>query len=140
MKNTSLSVNTKSNEVVTVNTKSNNEKSNKLLNVNELNALFVEVGLLPRFVCDGFYVGCGIGRTNVLSVNTRSKWSTYKVFCDNDRFEQLKKSKIDGITLTANGNATDKTRPNVVEVKTTEVLKTVLQFVAKSNNALCITK
>lgn len=140
MKNTSLSVNTKSNAIATVNTKSNNEKSNKLLTVSQLNTLFVDCGLLPRFVCDGFYVGCGIGRTNVLSVNTRTKWSTYKVFCDNDRFEQIKNKKFDGVTCTANGNATDKTRPNVIEIKTTEMLKTVLQFVAKSNNALCITK
>lgn len=137
----------KSNEVVAVNGKNevvavvdNATKTNKLLSVNELTVLFTECKLLPRFVCDGYYVGCGIGRTNVLSVNTRSKWSTYKVFCDNDRFEQIKNKKFDGVICTANGNATDKTRPNVVEVKTTDTLKKVLLFVASQNKSLQLTK
>lgn len=118
----------------------NATKTNKLLTVNELTALFTECQLLPRFVCDGYYVGCGIGRTNVLSVNTRGKWSTYKVFCDNDRFNQIKSKKFDGVTCTANGNATDKIRNNVIEVKTTDTLKKVLQFVASQNKSLCLTK
>lgn len=121
-------------------TTDNANKTNKLLTVTELSVLFTECQLLPRFVCDGYYVGCGIGRTNVLSVNTRSKWSTYKVFCDNDRFNQIKSKKFDNVTCTANGNATDKIRNNVIEIKTTDALKKVLQFVASQNKSLCLTK
>ena len=128
---------------VTVNaiaTTDNANKTNKLLSVSELTVLFTDCQLLPRFVCDGYYVGCGIGRTNVFSVNTRSKWSTYKVFCDNDRFNQIKSKKFDNVTCTENGNSTDKIRCNVVEIKTTDTLKKVLKFVASQNKSLCMSK
>lgn len=118
----------------------NATKTNKLLTVDELTALFTECKLLPRFVCNGYYVGCGIGRTNVLSVNTRSKWSSYKIFCDNDRFDQIKQKQFVGVTFINNGNSTDKIRNNVIEVPNTETLKKVLKYVASQNKSLCISK
>ena len=130
-------VNVTKNEIAKVD---NATKTNKLLTVDELTALFTECKLLPRFVCNGYYVGCGIGRTNVLSVNTRSKWSSYKIFCDNDRFEQLKQKNIVGLTFINNGNSTDKIRNNVIEVPNTETLKKVLKYVASKNQSLCISK
>ena len=130
-------VNVTKNEVAKVD---NATKTNKLLTVDELTALFTECKLLPRFVCNGYYVGCGIGRTNVLSVNTRSKWSTYKIFCDNDRFDQIKQKQFTGVTFINNGNSTDKIRNNVIEVQNTETLKKVLKFVASQNKSLCISK
>ena len=130
-------INVTKNEIAKVD---NATKTNKLLTVDELTALFTECKLLPRFVCNGYYVGCGIGRTNVLSVNTRSKWSTYKIFCDNDRFEQIKQNKFTGVTFINNGNSTDKIRNNVIEVQNTETLKKVLKYVASKNKSLCISK
>ena len=118
----------------------NATKTNKLLTVDELTALFTECKLLPRFVCNGYYVGCGVGRTNVLSVNTRAKWSSYKIFCDTDRFEQIKQKQIVGVTFINNGNSTDKIRNNVIEVPNTETLKKVLKYVASQNKSLCISK
>lgn len=130
-------VNVTKNEIAKVD---NATKTNKLLTVDELTALFTECKLLPRFVCNGYYVGCGIGRTNVLSVNTRSKWSSYKIFCDNDRFEQIKQKQFTGVTFINNGNSTDKIRNNVIEVQNTETLKKVLKYVASQNKSLCMIK
>ena len=130
-------VNVTKNEIAKVD---NATKTNKLLTVDELTALFTECKLLPRFVCNGYYVGCGIGRTNVLSVNTRSKWSSYKIFCDNDRFEQIKQKQCVGVTFINNGNSTDKIRNNVIEIPNTETLKKVLKYVASQNKSLCISK
>ena len=130
-------VNVTKNEIAKVD---NANKTNKLLTVDELTALFTECKLLPRFVCNGYYVGCGIGRTNVLSVNTRSKWSSYKIFCDNDRFDQIKQKQFVGVTFINNGNSTDKIRNNVIEIPNTETLKKVLKYVASQNKSLCINK
>lgn len=130
-------VNVTKNEIAKVD---NATKTNKLLTVDELTALFTECKLLPRFVCNGYYVGCGIGRTNVLSVNTRAKWSSYKIFCDNDRFEQIKQKNFVGVTFINNGNSTDKIRNNVIEIPNTETLKKVLKYVASQNKSLCMIK
>lgn len=108
----------------------NANKKNKLLGTEELTALMIENKLVPRFICGGFYVGLGIGRTNCFSINTRSKWTEYRIYCNDDTYKAVMKAKLAGVKCLLLDNKTDKVRPNTIEVANTEALKEVLKVIA----------
>lgn len=117
-------------------TKNNATKTNKtateILNIVELKKLFVELGVLPKFTDSVHYVGCGT-RANVFSVNALK--TRYNVYCNDEVFKMV--SGVNGCEYTANGNATDKTRNNLIVANTTEQLKKLIEKV-KSLNGVAI--
>ena len=151
MKNTNNSksnaiatVNTSKNAIATVNAKTtdNNAKTNTLLTTDKLTELFIKNNVLPRFVCNGFYVGCGIGRTNIFSVNTRTKWSQYSVYVSNDVYSSLLKHKTDlkNCEFKLLDNKTDKTRPNTIYCKSVDDIEKLLKFLVIDFKSVMLTQ
>ena len=131
----------KKNEVVVANTKAvakvNTEKENKVLDLVGVKAVFTEVGITPKYTDSTNYVGCGT-RANTFSVNIKK--TKYNVFCGNEEFDWVKASGIKDCNMVANGNSVDKTRPNYIEVKDTEVLKSLLKVNLDHNSKLALAK
>lgn len=136
MKKTTTSLATVNNAAVAI--VDNAKKTDKLLNTEQLSSLLIENKLMPRFVCGGYYVGVGIGRTNCFSINTRSKWNEYRIYCNDDTFKAVKGANIAGVKCMSLDNKTDKVRPHTIEVDSTEGLKKVLAVVAKNFKSFCI--
>lgn len=129
---------TTTNKKTTVKTVENATKTNKLLTASQIRVLFIENNLIPQFSDNQCYVGVGVGGRNVFSVNTRpSKWSSYTIFCDDDRYNQIKSQSFENVTCTANCN-NDKYRNNAIEVKNDNALKIVLKFIASQNKSFCL--
>ena len=59
----------KTNEIATTN---NSEKTNKILSLNEIESLFVECNVKPKFTDHKLYVGCGT-KSNTFSVNAKKQ-------------------------------------------------------------------
>lgn len=131
----------KKNEVVVANTKAvakvNAEKENKVLDLGGVKAVFTEVGITPKYTDSTNYVGCGT-RANTFSVNVKK--TKYNVFCGNEEFNWVKASGIKDCTMVANGNSVDRTRPNYIEVKDTEVLKSLLKVILEHNAKVALAK
>lgn len=131
----------KKNEVVVANTKAvakvNAEKENKVLDLGGVKAIFTEVGITPKYTDSTNYVGCGT-RANTFSVNVKK--TKYNVFCGNEEFDWVKASGIKDCTMVANGNSVDRTRPNYIEVKDTEVLKSLLKVILEHNAKIALAK
>ena len=118
-------------------TKVNSEKENKVLDLSGVKAVFTEVGIIPKYTDSTNYVGCGT-RANTFSVNIKK--TKYNVFCGNEEFDWVKASGIKDCNMVANGNSVDKTRPNYIEVKDTEVLKSLLKVILDHNAKLALAK
>ena len=77
------------NEIATVNktnaivTTENNEKTNKILSLGEVEKLFVECNVKPKFTDHKLYVGCGT-KSNTFSVN--AKQTKYNIYCNDDNY------------------------------------------------------
>lgn len=116
-------------------TATNTEKTNVILSVVELKSLFVECNVTPKYTDSTHYVGCGV-RANTFSVNALK--TQYNVYCDDDNFKLFDTSLFNDCEFTANGNATDKTRPNTIIVKSTETLKKLLSIVVANNAKIAL--
>lgn len=131
----------KKNEVVVANTKAvakvNAKKENRVLDLGGVKAVFTEVGITPKYTDSTNYVGCGT-RANTFSVNVKK--TKYNVFCGNEEFDWVKASGIKDCTMVANGNSVDRTRPNYIEVKDTEVLKSLLKVILDHNAKVALAK
>ena len=118
-------------------TKVNAEKENKVLDLSGVKAVFTEVGITPKYSDSVNYVGCGT-RANTFSVNVKK--TKYNVCCGNEEFDWVKASGIKDCTMVANGNSVDRTRPNYIEVKDTEVLKSLLKVILEHNAKVALAK
>ena len=114
-----------------------NATVNEILTVSQVNELFVKNNLLPKFTDTTHYVGCGT-RANVFSVNALK--TKYNIYCSNDVFDVLSKSKYDDVECIANGNSSDKTRPNTIECKSTQSLEKLIKSVVKSFSQYAMVK
>ena len=136
-KNEITTVNT-TNEIATVNTTNeNNEKTNKVLPLNEIKSLFVECGITPKYTDNTNYVGCGT-KSNTFSVN--AKKTKYNIYCNDDNFSLITALKLKNVKCVKNGNSTDTVRPNYIECKSTNELKTMLKTVLQNNNKIALVK
>ena len=132
------------NEIATVNTtneiatvKSNSEKSNKILSLDEVKTLFVECGITPKYTDNTNYVGCGT-KSNTFSVN--AKKTKYNIYCNDDNFSLINALKFKNVKCVKNGNSTDTVRPNYIECKSTNELKTMLKTVLQNNDKIALVK
>ena len=144
-----MSKNTNKNEITTVNnanattenktnaiaTTENNEKTNKILSLNEVESLFVECNVKPKFTDHKLYVGCGT-KSNTFSVNT--KQTKYNIYCNDDNFSLINELKLKNVKCVKNGNSTDTVRPNYIECKSTDELKTMLKTILQNNNKIAL--
>lgn len=119
---------TKTNETKTNATKTN-ATATEILTVAQLKQSFIDCNLLPKFTDNTHYVGVGV-RSNVFSVNALK--TRYNVYCSDEVFATVDGAKIKNVTCLSGANSTDKTRPNTIEVATTDALTTVLKLVSKS--------
>ena len=132
------------NEVVTIEnttnaiaTTENNEKTNKILSLNEVESLFVECNVKPKFTDHKLYVGCGT-KSNTFSVN--AKKTKYNIYCNDDNFSLINALKLKNVKCVKNGNSTDTVRPNYIECKSTTELKTMLKTVLQNNDKIALVK
>ena len=137
--NTTATTNTTTKTTKTTTEKTNatktNEKVETLLTVTELKKFFVENGIIPKYTDSTHYVGCGT-RANTFSVNALK--TKYNIYVGDDMFSVLNKNKVDTVEYIENGNATDKTRNNMIIVKSTETLKKLLNIVHDNFSAVTI--
>ena len=119
------------------NNKKTNATVNNILSVSDTKKLFTECGILPKYTDNAHYVGCGT-RANVFSVNSLKK--QYNVYCSNDIFQLFDSKNYNDCEFTKNGNATDKTRPNTIIVKSTDTLKKLLAVVLENNAQFALDK
>ena len=137
-----MSKNTNKNEIATVNTTNaiattNNEKTNKILSLDEVTKLFVDCNVKPKFTDHKLYVGCGT-KSNTFSVN--AKKTKYNIYCNDDNFSLINALKLKNVKCVKNGNSTDTTRPNYIECKSTNELKTMLKTVLQNNDKIALVK
>lgn len=132
---TTKTTTTKTTATAKTNATKTNEKVETLLTVNELKKFFVENGIIPKYTDSAHYVGCGT-RANTFSVNALK--TKYNIYVGDDMFTVLNKNKIDAVEYIENGNATDKTRNNMIVATTTETLKKLLNIVHDNFSAVTI--
>ena len=129
------------NEITTVNTTNeiatteNNEKTNKILSLSEVESLFVECNVKPKFTDHKLYVGCGT-KSNTFSVNTKK--TKYNIYCDDDNYALISALNCNNTKCVKNGNSTDTVRPNYIECKSTNELKTMLKTILQNNNKIAL--
>ena len=134
--------NNTTNEIATVNTTNeiattNNEKTNKILSLDEVTKLFVDCNVKPKFTDHKLYVGCGT-KSNTFSVNTKK--TKYNIYCNDDNFSLINALKLKNVKCVKNGNSTDTVRPNYIECKSTNELKTMLKTVLQNNDKIALVK
>ena len=143
-----MSKNTNKNEIATVNnaiattenaiaTTENNEKTNKILSLDEVTQLFVECNVKPKFTDHKLYVGCGT-KSNTFSVN--AKKTKYNIYCDDDNYALISALNCNNTKCVKNGNSTDTTRPHYIECTSTAVLKKMLKTVLQNNDKIALVK
>lgn len=135
--NTTNAIATIENKTNAIATTENNEKTNKILSLNEVESLFVECNVKPKFTDHKLYVGCGT-KSNTFSVN--AKKTKYNIYCDDDNFSLINALKLKNIKCVKNGNSTDTVRPNYIECKSTNELKTMLKTVLQNNDKIALVK
>ena len=135
IKNEVVTIENNTNAIATVS--SNSEKINKLLSLDEIKTLFVECGITPKYTDNTNYVGCGT-KSNTFSVNVKK--TKYNIYCNNDNFTLINALKLKNVVCIENGNSVDKTRPNYIECKSTNELKTMLKTVLKNNDKIALVK
>lgn len=126
---------TKTNATAKTNATKTNESVETLLTVTELKKFFVENGIIPKYTDSSHYVGCGT-RANTFSVNALK--TKYNIYVGDEMFSVLSENKIDTVDYIENGNATDKTRNNMIIATTTETLKKLLNIVHDNFSAVTI--
>lgn len=119
------------------NTSKKNTTAEAILTVAETKALFVELGILPKYTDNSHYVGCGT-RANVFSVNSLK--TRYNVYCSTDIFELFDEAEFKGVEFTKDGNKVDKTRPNVIVCKTKAQLTALLSKVLEYHQEFALAK
>ena len=124
----------KTNAIVTT---ENNEKTNKILSLNEVESLFVECNVKPKFTDHKLYVGCGT-KSNTFSVNAKQK--KYNIYCNDDNYALISALNLNNTKCIKNGNSTDTTRPHYIECTSTAVLKKMLQIVLQNNDKIALVK
>ena len=135
--NTTNAIATTENKTNAIATTENNEKTNKILSLDEVTKLFVECNVKPKFTDHKLYVGCGT-KSNTFSVN--AKKTKYNIYCDDDNFSLINALKLKNIKCVKNGNSTDTVRPNYIECKSTTELKTMLKTVLQNNDKIALVK
>ena len=135
--NTTNAIATTENKTNAIATTDNNEKTNKILSLNEVESLFVECNVKPKFTDHKLYVGCGT-KSNTFSVN--SKQTKYNIYCNDDNFSLINALKLKNVKCVKNGNSTDTVRPNYIECKSTNELKTMLKTVLQNNDKIALVK
>ena len=118
-------------------TTENNEKTNKILSLDEVSKLFIECNVKPKFTDHKLYVGCGT-KSNTFSVN--AKKTKYNIYCNADNFSLINTLTLKNVKCVKNGNSTDTTRPHYIECTSTEVLKKMLQIVLQNNDKIALVK
>ena len=141
-KNNTTNATTENNAIATtennaIATTENNEKTNKILSLNEVESLFVECNVKPKFTDHKLYVGCGT-KSNTFSVNAKQK--KYNIYCNDDNFSLINALKLKNVKCVKNGNSTDTVRPNYIECKSTNELKTMLKTVLQNNDKIALVK
>lgn len=119
------------------NTNKKNATAEAILTVAETKALFVELGVLPKYTDNSHYVGCGT-RANVFSVNALK--TRYNIYCSTDIFELFDEAEFKESEFTKDGNKVDKTRPNLIVCKTTAQLKALLSKVLEYHQEFALAK
>ena len=135
--NTTNAIATTENKTNAIATIENNEKTNKILSLNEVESLFVECNVKPKFTDHKLYVGRGT-KSNTFSVN--AKKAKYNIYCNDDNFSLINALKLKNVKCVKNGNSTDTTRPNYIECKSTNELKTMLKTVLQNNDKIALVK
>lgn len=130
---TTKTATTKTNTTAKTNATKTNEKVETLLTVTELKKFFVECGIIPKYTDSTHYVGCGT-RANTFSVNALK--TKYNIYCNNDMFDAV--DGVNGVEYLRDGNATDKTRNNMIIATTTEQLVSLLKKVHDNFSAVTI--
>lgn len=128
-------ITTTKNKTNAIATTENNEKTNKILSLNEVELLFVECNVKPKFTDHKLYVGCGT-KSNTFSVN--AKKTKYNIYCNDDNFSLISSLKLKNVKCVKNGNSTDTVRPNYIECKSTNELKTMLNTILQNNNKIAL--
>ena len=128
---------TTENKINAIATTENNEKTNKILSLDEVSKLFVECNVKPKFTDHKLYVGCGT-KSNTFSVN--AKKTKYNIYCDDDNYALISALNLNNTKCIKNGNSTDTTRPHYIECTSTTVLKKMLQIVLKNNDKIALVK
>ena len=118
-------------------TTENNEKTNKILSLDEVSKLFVECNVKPKFTDHKLYVGCGT-KSNTFSVNAKQK--KYNIYCNDDNYALISALNFNNTKCVKNGNSTDTTRPNYIECKSTNELKTMLKTILQNNDKIALVK
>ena len=131
---TNNAIATTNNAIATI---ENNEKTNKILSLDEVSKLFIECNVKPKFTDHKLYVGCGT-KSNTFSVN--AKKTKYNIYCNDDNFSLINALKLKNVKCVKNGNSTDTTRPHYIECTSTEVLKKMLQIVLQNNDKIALVK
>lgn len=106
------------NEVATATV--NNDKVNTMLSLVDTTTAIQKavIGTKCKVFTDSkFYVGFGI-KCNGFSVNVKK--TKYNVYCNDTTANVV--DGVNGVTVVRNGNATDKTRPHYIELKSTDLL------------------
>ena len=133
--NNANAITTIKNKTNAIATTENNEKTNKILSLNEVELLFVECNVKPKFTDHKLYVGCGT-KSNTFSVN--AKKTKYNIYCNDDNFSLINSLKLKNVKCVKNGNSTDTVRPNYIECKSTNELKTMLNTILQNNNKIAL--
>lgn len=113
-------------------TKSNATKSNAILSLSDTTVMIQKlvVGTKCKVFTDSkYYVGFGV-KCNGFSVNTKK--TKYNVYCNESVVSVIESLKLTGVSITRDGNATDKTRPHYIECTDTKSLKTMITTVIDS--------
>ena len=133
--NNANAITTTKNKTNAIATTENNEKTNKILSLNEVELLFVECNVKPKFTDHKLYVGCGT-KSNTFSVN--AKKTKYNIYCNDDNFSLISALNFNNTKCVKNGNSTDTTRPNYIECTSTNELKTMLNTILQNNNKIAL--
>lgn len=110
----------------------NSEKQNQVLSLAEATVMVQKAIIGSKckaFTDSKYYVGFGV-KANGFSVNVKK--TKYNVYCNDANLEVVEGLKLEGITITRNGNSSDKTRPNAIETKSTEALEAMIKAVLSS--------
>ena len=133
--NNANAITTTKNKTNAIATTENNEKTNKILSLNEVELLFVECNVKPKFTDHKLYVGCGT-KSNTFSVN--AKKTKYNIYCNDDNFSLISALNFNNTKCVKNGNSTDTTRPHYIECTSTNELKTMLNTILQNNNKIAL--
>ena len=133
--NNANAITTTKNKTNAIATTENNEKTNKILSLNEVELLFVECNVKPKFTDHKLYVGCGT-KSNTFSVN--AKKTKYNIYCNDDNFSLISALNFNNTKCVKNGNSTDTTRPHYIECTSTNELKTMLTTILQNNNKIAL--